>query len=108
MNAKAKAQTLHAQLRIGERLGICVTKGDLEQWARDIRAHKYPMRQKQSNRRYLYEATVAGRSVLLVFDNQRGTVVTVLFDGEVDNVPKKGSDPYTREWLSDNQQDWAA
>ena len=83
---KAKQQVIHAQRRIGERLGIAVTKRELVQLADDIRGGKLHCCCKQSNRRYLYDHTMAGTPVQLVYDRFRRTVVTVLFDRNPNRV----------------------
>ena len=90
---KSQCQLWHFKKRIRERLRINLTDEIIEQIISCIKKKKenndFSLRylEKQSNTRILYEIVFNGKNpVNIVYDSNRGSVVTVLFPEDAQNI----------------------
>lgn len=75
---KGKAELQHAKNRLFQRYGIVLTKDRKRKLWEDIRKGRYTFLYKQSNRVFVYEVRISGRSIPMVYDKQRKMPVTFL------------------------------
>jgi len=76
--SKARAQKIHFLRRVAGRTGATLTKDDYERIVRDIQLGRARMVYKQSNRIIHYRVQIGDQERIVVFDNSRKTLVTVI------------------------------
>lgn len=77
-SSKAQTQRRHAIRRAHERHGLQLTRQDLNDIVRQIQSDKATFVERQSLRVSLFDVVVHERSVRVVYDRQRKTIVSFL------------------------------
>lgn len=76
--SKGECQLQHAKKRAYERLGIEMSTADICSIIRQIQAGKARFIERQSNRVTVFEISVVGNDVLVLYDSSRKTIITFL------------------------------
>lgn len=80
--SKGKSESFHARKRFGQRLGMTLTRRMHSDLVRCIREGRATFIEAQSNRVTLWRMDIRGESCVIVYDSDRGNIVTVLEDEE--------------------------
>ena len=82
--SKKKAQKSHLARRMNTRFGIHLTDELLKSMLTRIQNGKAHFVEKQSNRVSLFKLEVQGEMLVLVYDKERKSIVTAMYENEED------------------------
>ena len=91
---KASAQTKHAINRIEERYGLHLSETDMRHFSNQIQSGNATFLEKQSNRVSVFSVNTMAGEVPMVYDKQRGTIVTALPGSYVETGSKRWFDDW--------------
>jgi hypothetical protein len=75
---KRESQIYHAKKRARQRFGLNLSEHQLEELARDVQAQKFKFLERQSQRITVWLATIEEMEVVVVYDNKRQSVTTLI------------------------------
>ena len=89
---KEQSQNIHARRRFQERFGIFLTKELKAEILQTIHKGFASFVEKQSNRISLFDVTIKGSTIRVVYDKVRKNIVSALWPEGVDGDGKRVSD----------------